>query len=697
MSDQFHKFSEAVAKQFQLMSKGELYVVNITGDELYEAYQASFPAGTNEIFRTAREHECSCCRAFIKNIGNVVAITKTGLLTTVWDMTTELPHPYNEVAGIIGSIVRNRTITGIFRATEPQYGNAQTKEISKVPGSAYVNTWNHFVGKLSTKHHAGKEAAEQIGVARASYQVLKRGLTELKKEAFSDVLDLLNQKALYRGEEFAFAMGQLYGMQGKYNSLETEAQKDTYIWQNINEPGARLRNTAFGTLLIDLSGVPERTDDKGEVIQAKAPLDLESAVKAYEKVMAPENYKRPTALITPRMVQDAMKTMDELGIEPATHRRFATIADVSINDILFVDNEVRGKMKDGSVAGLLMDAATQPTIHAQPANTEDIGIDKFIAEVLPKATSMALLVKNTHQNNFVSLTTAVDAAALSIFKWPSPLAWSYDGNITDSIRERVKAAGGRTEAVLRVSLAWTNSDDLDLHVIEPNCNEIYFNNRGVKSRNTGMLDVDMNRSSSGHEFSGTEPVENVTWSRPMDGAYKVVVNNYNKRSTNNPGFTLELESASGVHQYSCAKSPSSGQSNHAMTLDVKGGKIVKVTAGAGIIGGSFSQEKWGVNTEQFVKVDTMMLSPNHQDGLSIGNKHYFFILEGCKNPVPTRGIYNEFLKPELEKHRKVFEVLGNKTMCEPTEQQLSGVGFSSTRGDTVVVQVNGRKTYNLKF
>lgn len=133
-----------------------------------------------------------------------------------------------------------------------------------------------------------------------------------------------------------------------------------------------------------------------------------------------------------------------------------------------------------------------------------------------------------------------------------------------------------------------------------------------------------------------------------------------------------------------------------MIVTVKGGVVTAVTPGAGIIGGSFSQEKWGVNTEQFVKVDTFMLSPNHADGKSIGNKHYIFILEGCKNPVPTRGLYNEFLLPSLDKHRKVFEVLGNKTMCDPTDQQLSGVGFSRS-GETVTVQVNGRKSYNVKF
>ncbi|MNY06186.1 hypothetical protein D3C86_1389330 [compost metagenome] len=114
-----------------------------------------------------------------------------------------------------------------------------------------------------------------------------------------------------------------------------------------------------------------------------------------------------------------------------------------------------------------------------------------------------------------------------------------------------------------------------------------------------------------------------------------------------------------------------------------------------------SQEKWGVKTEQFVKVNTLMFSPNHWDEQSIGNKHWFFLLDGCANPEPCRGIYNEFLRGDLDKHRKVFEVLGSKTMCPPATEQLSGLGFSSTRGDSVVVQVQlgdvMRRTYNLSF
>lgn len=67
---------------------------------------------------------------------------------------------------------------------------------------------------------------------------------------------------------------------------------------------------------------------------------------------------------------------------------------------------------------------------------------------------------------------------------------------------------------------------------------------------------------------------------------------------------------------------------------------------------------------------------------------------------PTRGIYNEFLRNDLDKRRKVFEVLGNRTKCPVSTEQLSGLGFSSTQRNTLTVRVKGtglQATYNINF
>ena len=91
-----------------------------------------------------------------------------------------------------------------------------------------------------------------------------------------------------------------------------------------------------------------------------------------------------------------------------------------------------------------------------------------------------------------------------------------------------------------------------------------------------------------------------------------------------------------------------------------------------------------------------MLSPNYWDGQTIGNKHYFFMLDGCSNPDAVRGFYNEFLSEELRPHRKVFEALSSSMKCTPAKEQLSGLGFSSTIRNELFVKVDNRP-YKILF
>ncbi|CAF3378642.1 unnamed protein product [Rotaria socialis] len=75
--------------------------------------------------------------------------------------------------------------------------------------------------------------------------------------------------------------------------------------------------------------------------------------------------------------------------------------------------------------------------------------------------------------------------------------------------------------VLEISLAWSNYNDLDLHVICPHNEEIMFNHK--LSACKGGLDVDMNAGGAKSE----QPVEHIRWTEsPPTGEYKVYVNHY---------------------------------------------------------------------------------------------------------------------------------------------------------------------------
>jgi len=326
---------------------------------------------------------------------------------------------------------------------------------------------------------------------------------------------------------------------------------------------------------------------------------------------------------------------------------------------------------------------------------EEIGLDDFVAKILPESTSLELLFKGAHVGHLMSLTAPCHPEPKRLFRWDNDFAWSYGGNVADSIKERVKKAGGKVEgAILRVSLSWFNFDDLDLHVHEPSgrgaraaFGHIYFGNK--IGWTGGTLDVDMNAGGP----RSREAVENVVWSKqPPDGAYGIVVNNYTHRETSDPGFVIEVESGGQLSHYAYNKGVRQSQDVAVVTLHVKGGLVERAEVGdPAITAANISQEKWGLKTEQYVKVSAVMLSPNFWGGSAVGNKHTFFVIEGAKNDEPTRGFYNEFLHPRLEPHRKVFEVIGDKTKCQPTEGQLSGLGFSSTKKESFIIRAQQGK------
>lgn len=659
----FHPFAVAFAKHFDELSKHELFRVAVEGQDVWDAYLAAFPEGTNPIYRVRTEHDGSYDRNVLRRIGNVVAVID-GKIVSIWDIKN-LPSPYDVVAADLSELVKQNIINGLFRIKETKLGYVSTTERLE-DGS--IKTWEHFHVNIARRHHT-REVDTVLGEKRTTVEMFQRAASELQISAIDSVLELIAENALYRGTEFKNALLGFKDLVTGYNNAD---RKDVFLWSvAANSPHARFKNTAIGTLVSDLS----------------EGYELEDAVKSFESKVAPTNYKRPTALITQGMVKSAMQTINDLGLESALERRYAKLSDVSVNNVLWVNGSAAAQMK-GGVEDLLMGSVVAKP--PKEGSIEEITLDAFMRDVLPKAGNMEVLFKNSLQKNLVSITAPIHEDVAQLFKWDNNFGWSYNGDITDSIRERVKTAGGNINADLRVSLAWFNGDDLDLHSMSP-YGHIYFGSK------QGVLDVDMN---AGGRTNSKDPVENQSWMRPRDGKYQIAVDQFSKRDTRDLGFQLEIECGGQLHQLSFEHSVTARQMGVVEFQITKGQLSDLKVLDPRVKHQGISQQVWGVNTETFVKVNTLMLSPNHWDDNIVGNKHWFFILEGCANPEGTRGIYNEFLRGNLEQHRKVFEVLGSKTRCSPSSEQLSGLGFSSTRGDEVTIRVTGtkiNKTYKVKF
>lgn len=109
MSD-FMQFKKAVQKQFERMAKHALFVSSTDKDTMWERYLTSFHDGTNPMFRERTEHDCSCCRQFIKSCGNVVAIIDNKV-KSIWDINID--GHYQVVADAMSALVKSNDIDNI--------------------------------------------------------------------------------------------------------------------------------------------------------------------------------------------------------------------------------------------------------------------------------------------------------------------------------------------------------------------------------------------------------------------------------------------------------------------------------------------------------------------------------------------------------------------------------------------------------
>ena len=672
---EFKNFSSAVAKQFQKMSKGKLFRVSVEGDYLWETYLGSFPEGTNPVFRERTEHDCSACRSFIKRAGALVGISPDGKdIVTIWDVKIPGEPAYQAVADALAAIVREGFATGgidnIFLSTEKSIGTEKNKEL--LPDQS-VLTWTHFFVNLPNSAVVGGRLRgvmtfnSHLSHIRSTKDVFLRGLRELTADALEVVQELISQKSLYKGTENEHVITRFLKLKREFSQLN-EQEQELFAWakfDSVPEAVARARNTAIGQLLINLS----------------EGMDLEKAVKAYEKIVAPENYRRTTALVTKSMIARAEKTLQELGFMSALDRRYAVIEDISINDVLWADRQAKKQM---NVFDEL--AAEVPDRVPKMDRVETIPIEDFIRDVLPKVETMEVMVENRHVPNFTSLIAPSDPTARPMFQWDNNFCWGYEGDVTDAIKERVKAAGGDVTGHLRASLSWSNHDDLDIHMHEPGRSRIYYSS--PRSVTGGNLDVDMNAGGR----RSREPVENITYptrSRMRDGRYKVVVNQYQRRENTNLGFTVELEIGGEIRTFHYAKGQRTGEDVTVIEFEYGAKTPFKIIKS--LPSEQASKTVWGVPTQSFRRVETMLYSPNHWGGNGgVGHKHYMFMLDGCLQEGRARGFFNEFLRPELREHRKVFEMVGARMKVPESDRQLSGLGFSSDRRNKLLCRLRGK-------
>lgn len=674
----FIQMRDRMLSHFASMTENnsQLFEVEVDKDKLWSLYLDSFPTNKNPIYRERTEHDCSCCRHFIKSLGNVVAI-KDGKVISIWDFNVDGDDTYEPSIKAMREYIHSCRIFDVYLTKERRIGTPTNKELCE----GNIINYDHFYADIPTKYLWGSSKSEKQAELRDTRNVFKRSLDEISAEAVNIVLELISQNSLYRGEEHKGVLEKFAGYKAIYDTLSS-SQKEIYAWEKSAEAGmavGRIRNHSIGTLLTDIT----------------EGVELDEAVRRYEAMVAPSNYKRPKAIFTQRMLNEAKQAISDLGYMDSLGRRYATLDDITVNNILFSNRDAAKRIAGADVFDEM--SASLP-INAKKFNkVEEIGIEAFIKNVLPAAQEVELLFEGRMTPNMVSLIAPENKDSKTMFKWNNNFCWAYTGNVTDSMKERVKAAGGSVTGDLRFSIQWNESgddnSDLDAHCIEANGDEIMFSTfrKPSFSKTGGQLDIDIIHP------NGKIAVENITWAdrkKMNDGVYKFFVNQYSGSVKH--GFRAEVEFDGQIYSFDYSNRMRAGENVYVAEVALKNGEfsIKNLLPESGVSG----RDVWGLTTNQFVPVSVVMFSPNYWDEQNgIGNKHYFFMLKNCVNPETPNGFYNEFLCNELDKHKRVMEALGSKLAVAKAEDQLSGVGFSSTKHNSAIVKVKGKSERVLKI
>ena len=680
----FGEFKVLFQKNFKELVKDatHLFEVELDKDVLWEKiYLESFPPGTNEIYRQRREYDCSCCRQFIRNIGNVVVI-KDNQVKTIWDFKTN-DITFQPVIDALDKFVKSHVVSDVWISKLKKIGTDKNFEQLE---NGKVTEWQHFYLELDDKFYdkTNRSEGEIRGNFRSTRDVFKSSLDKITENSLLTVLELISQNSLYKGKEWESVLIEFLKYKKEYDKLEIIQEKELYTWEQSIKVGGvigRIKNHSIGVLLVDIS----------------EGMDLDTAVTRYEKIVAPESYKRPKAIYTQKMLDEAKNKIVELGYLESLNRRFAVLSDITVNNVLFSNKDSAKKIQGGLDVfdEMLKGIPLNPKKFSKVA---EISIDDFIANVLPTAREIEVFLENKHSSNMVSLIAPENKDSKTMFKWDNNFSWAYTGNITDSsMKERVKSAGGKVDGVLRFSIQWNDGkvhdkNDLDAHCIEPSGNEIYYRN-STNRNTTGELDIDITRP-----VPNEPAVENITWAnknKMQEGIYKFFVHNFAHRG-GKEGFSAEIEYDGQVFSFEYNKELKQGE--NVQVAEVTFSRVNGFSIKEKLPSNVSSKEVWSLKTNQFVSVSVICYSPNYwnlQQG--IGNLHYMFILKECYNPESPSAFYNEFLNQELNQHRKVMEALGSKMAVKDSDQQLSGVGFSSTKRNELLVKVKSQTERMLKI
>ena len=657
--DEFPGLLAAVQRRFAAHAAGPLFFTAAT--DLWGTFLEHMPPALRQ------HYTCNACRHFVERFGSLVAIDDAGRVTSaLW--ADDAPSGFARAFARMAEAVTAAAIDGVLVPATPALGTP----ISSPTATGKV--WMHFAVSVPHAHAHALLSAGQVQAERKQERgMLARGLAEFPQELVERAHALLSSGTLYRSDKCIGVATWLLELHRSLAAVKTPRQREALVWRAAATapPGfAHVRSGMIGTLLEDLA----------------AGLDSAAIKRRFDEKMAPSQYARAQVAPSAGNIAQAEKVISALQATGALSRRYARLAELS--DFLWRPRPVQPAAQPGSVFGHLTPKA-RSTAGKLALPQQTLTWEKFARTVLPDAITVEAQVPLV-ADRFMALVTAASADAPPILQWDAedrrnPTSWYYHAGIDAEMKRRVEGAGGQYQDVdIRASLLWNNRNDLDLHVVTPRGEHIYFGSK--RSGCGGWLDVDMNVRGE-----TTTPVENIRWARgaAQRGRYRVYVQNYRFHE---PGqyptpYKVEVEISGEIYHFTGVISPQrqtgSASDITVLEFDHEPGKRLTHPPRHAVAQPAGSRP-WNLVAGAWAPVTGIVASPNlwGDKPLTQHGRHTFFLLKDCRDTTAGlgRGFFTETLRSDFHAIRATLEAFNSSaTIAGADEADACGIGMNDQK------------------
>ncbi len=631
-----------------IAASGPLFTT--AGEDLFALFLSSVPPHLRQ------HYTCHCCREFLRKYGGLVAIVDGATVPVLWQANPNIGLLSAAVRALHQAVAR-APIAGVFLSKDTVWGTPQT------------GIWEHFAVQphtaLLTQPTLLKTLGQLAAEKREERSMLERGVAEFSTEVVRKTYSLLTSGQLARSDRHLGAAKWLLDLHEKLATTVGRA-RDNLLWLTAAQAPAgfcHIRSGMLGTLLTDVA----------------ADLPFHQIKARFEDKMDPTQYMRAQAAPSAGQIAQAEKVVATLNAAGALQRRYARLDEVQ-EFVWRPAPPVAAPAKPGIFGHLLQNKPLKEL----PRQT--MTFEKFQRTVLSDAMSVELQVPAT-SGHFMALVTAASTEAPPILQWDTeehrnPLSWYYHSGVDAEIRDRVRAAGGMHEGVdIRASLLWNNRNDLDLHVITPKREHIYYGNKRAPCG--GWLDVDMNVRGETNK-----PVENIRWAKgaAQRGHYRVYVQNYrfHELAQALTPFKVELEVNGDVSHYEGAiPAHCTGMASDVTVFEFDYDPAQQLRNRPQH---QSDAQQWNLQPGTWAKVTGITLSPNQwgERPLSHHGKHAFFLLQGCRDLTADqktgRGFFVESLRSEFHPIRATLEAFARNALVDGAQNaDACGLGMSDQK------------------